>query len=100
MTTTIYDIYSKRVMKCSSCGSELRFNSSATSSLQSSIVQVGQWEKKFEESDSELKTSIAQVRQLEKKLQEIDRNLKTAMEKFKDALKNTMASTERVISKK
>ena len=52
--TTLYDLCNKKEAKCTSCGSMLKFNSSAASNLHSAISNLETAQKKFGEAFQKL----------------------------------------------
>ena len=52
--TTMYDMYSRKEVKCSSCGSMYKFDSSAASNLRSAISNLENAQKKFAEAYQKL----------------------------------------------
>jgi uncharacterized Zn finger protein len=55
--TTLHDISSKKEVKCTSCGSMYKFDSSAASNLKSSIANMENAQKKFADAFHKLLTT-------------------------------------------
>ncbi len=96
----------KRVAKCSSCGTEVRFTSSAANALQTNINETIQWEKRAEEAMKIMESA-------KKLMDEAKRNYDNGKQKFDesknglqklvsklDTLLKTIINTAEIVPKK
>ena len=57
--TTLYEICSRKEVKCASCGSMYKFDSSAASNMKSSIANMENAQKKFSDAFHKLLTTAS-----------------------------------------